>query len=174
MKKIKLLSSVVLSAIVFTTGIAFSQSASDYKTKIESLNREMAKNMVAGTSDKIISLYTEDAVSMPSYSPIQDGLAAIKKANEEMMKSGWKCLSFEPTTLKVIPNGNMVTEIGTYKIRETVPGNDKPMEDHGKYVTIWEKQKDGSLKIKVETWNTDVNPMSNMKTADQPKADKKN
>jgi ketosteroid isomerase-like protein len=39
-----------------------------------------------------------------------------------------------------------------------MPGNDKPMNDAGKYVTIWEKQKDGSLKIKIETWNTDSNP----------------
>jgi ketosteroid isomerase-like protein len=33
------------------------------------------------------------------------------------------------------------------------------MEDTGKYLTLWEKQADGSLKIKVETWNTDKNPM---------------
>jgi len=39
-----------------------------------------------------------------------------------------------------------------------MPDQPAPMEDHGKYLTIWEKQKDGSLKVKVETWNSDVNP----------------
>jgi hypothetical protein len=60
-------------------------------------------------------------------------------------------ISFEPLTLKVIPGGNLITEIGTYKISGSMPGMDKSMDDHGKYLTIREKQKDGSLKIKVET-----------------------
>jgi ketosteroid isomerase-like protein len=67
----------------------------------------------------------------------------------------------------------LITEIVTYKISGSMPGMDKPMDDNGKYVTIWEKQKDGSLKIKVETWNSDVDPMSMMKTADQGKMEKK-
>jgi ketosteroid isomerase-like protein len=96
---------------------------------------------------------------MPANEPMADGLPAIKKSNEEMMKSGMKITAFEPTILKVLVNGNQVTEIGTYKFSMTMPGNDKPMDDHGKYLTVWEKQKDGSLKIKIETWNSDVNPM---------------
>jgi len=55
-----------------------------------------------------------------------------------------------------------------------MPNMDKPMDDYGKYLTVWEKQKDGSLKIKIETWNSDVDPMSMMKMPDQSKTDKKN
>jgi ketosteroid isomerase-like protein len=172
MKKINLRSVSMLLGVLFTTSIAFSQSSAEYKTKIEALNKEMAKNMIAGTSEKTLALYSDDAVSLPSYEPMHDGIAAIKQANADMVKSGWKCIAFETTTLKVLPNGNMITEVGTYKMSGSMPGMDKPMDDHGKYVTIWEKQKDGSLKIKVETWNSDVNPMSMMKTADQGKKDK--
>jgi ketosteroid isomerase-like protein len=174
MKRINVISASMVFVVLFTTSIAFSQSTSEFKTKIEALNKEMSKNMVAGNSEKSLSLYTDDAISLPSYEPIHDGIAAIRKANDDMVKSGWKCISFEPTTLKVIPNGNMITEIGTYKISGSMPGMDKPMDDHGKYVTIWEKQKDGSLKIKVETWNSDVDPMSMMKMPDQSKTEKKN
>jgi ketosteroid isomerase-like protein len=152
--------------------MVYSQSAPDYKSKIEALNKQMVDNMISGASEKSLGMYTDDAVSLPSYEPIHDGIAAIRKANDDMVKSGWKCLSFEPTTLKVIPNGSLITEIGTYKISGSMPGMDKPMDDHGKYVTIWEKQKDGSLKIKVETWNSDVDPMSMMKTSDQSKSQK--
>ncbi len=174
MKKINVISASGMFVVLFTTNIAFSQSTLEYKTKIETLNKEMSKNMVAGNNEKSLSLYTDDAISLPSYESIHDGIAAIRKANDDMVKSGWKCISFEPTTLKVFPNGNMITEIGTYKISGSMPGMDKPMDDHGKYLTIWEKQKDGSLKIKVETWNSDVDPMSMMKTADQSKMEKKN
>ena len=145
--------------IMFAASVAFSQSSAEYKTKIESMNKEMAKNMLSGNSAKNLSLYTDDAISMPANEPMADGLPAIKKSNEDMMKSGMKITAFEPTILKVMVNGNQVTEIGTYKFSMTMPGTDKPIDDHGKYLTVWEKQKDGSLKIKIETWNSDVNPM---------------
>ena len=77
----------------------------------------MAKNMLSGNSVKSLNLYTEDAISMPSYEPMQDGLAAIRKANENMLKTGVKFNSFEPVTLKVFVYGNMITEVGTYKIK---------------------------------------------------------
>jgi ketosteroid isomerase-like protein len=169
MKKLNVKSASILFVALLTTSMTYSQSSPDYKSKIEALNKQMAVNMVAGASEKSLALYTDDAISLPSYEPIQDGIAAIKKANEDMAKSGWKCLAFETTILKVFPNGSQVTEIGTYKISYSMPGMDKAMDDHGKYVTIWEKQKDGSLKIKVETWNSDVDPMSMMKTSDQSK-----
>jgi ketosteroid isomerase-like protein len=96
---------------------------------------------------------------MPSNEPMRDGIAAIRKGAEEMAKMDMKVTLFEPTTLKVIPDGKLITEIGTYKIKLTVPGMDQPVEDHGKYLTLWEKQADGSLKVKVEIWNSDLNPM---------------
>jgi ketosteroid isomerase-like protein len=34
-----------------------------------------------------------------------------------------------------------------------------PMQDAGKYLTIWEQQSDGSLKVKLEMWNADSYPM---------------
>jgi ketosteroid isomerase-like protein len=172
MKILNVKSVSFLLVALLATSMVYSQSAPDYKSKIEALNKQIADNMLAGSSEKTLGLYTDDAISLPSYEPIQEGIAAIKESNEKMAKSGWKCLAFELSTLKVIPGGNLVTEIGTYKMSGSMPGMDKPMDDHGKYVTIWEKQNDGSLKIKVETWNSDVDPMSMMKTADQSKSQK--
>ena len=34
------------------------------------------------------------------------------------------------------------------------------MTDHGKYMNVWQKQSDGSWKLKADTWNSDVNPRS--------------
>jgi ketosteroid isomerase-like protein len=173
MKRKYIMSVSLFVAILFMARVAYSQTDTEYKTKIEALNKEMAKNMVAGQSEKSLSLYTSDAITMPSNEPMHQGIDAIKKADEDLSKSGWKCTSFEPTTLKVISSGNLITEIGTYRISMSMAGMDKPMDDHGKYVTVWEKQKDGSLKVKVETWNSDVDQSAMMKTAEQPKLEKK-
>ena len=153
--------SVVLIVAMFTTIITYSQqSAREYQSKIEELNKEMVSSMLEGNMEKSISMYTDDAISMPSFEPMREGKAAIRKGMEQMIGMGMKVTSFEPTIKKVIPDGNLITEIGTYKIKISMPGKDQPIEDHGKYLTLWEKQKDGSLKVKVETWNSDVNPMN--------------
>ena len=60
---------------------------------------------------------------------------------------------------EVYPDKMYVTEVGHYVVKMQVPGIPEPVTDSGKYVTIWERQKDGSLKIFIDTWNTDTNPM---------------
>lgn len=162
MKKVWFKSGAMLFVAMLMTSMAYSQTSSDYKTKIENLNKEMARNMLAGNNEKNLSLYTKDAISMPAGEPMEQGLDAIKKASEDMKMKGVKYNSFVPVTLKVLVNGNEITEVGTYKVSLTMTGMDKPIDDHGKYLTVWEKQPDGSLKIKIETWNSDQPPMSSM------------
>lgn len=141
MKKVILLSTSMLFVVMFTANMAMSQSSADYKAKIESLNKDMAKAMVDGNVEKGLSFYTDDAISMPSYAPIREGIAAIREASQEMSKDGTKYNTFELTTLKVIPNGNLITEVGTYKLNLSMQGMDKPVDDHGKYLTVWKNKK---------------------------------
>ena len=162
MKNSKFKSACILVAFALVTMNTFSQTPADVKSKIEKMNKDMAQSMVEGNSDKSLSYYAPDAISMPSYSKMVEGIAAIKQSNMDMMKSGNKITSCEFTTYKVVSCNDMYTEIGTYKIGMTMAGMDSPMNDVGKYLTIWEKQKDGTYKIKVEIWNSDNNPWANM------------
>jgi ketosteroid isomerase-like protein len=164
MKRMSLVTTCFIIVVLFAQNLAFAQGNNALKSQIDKINKEMSVAMVQGNSEKMLSMYTDDAISLPSYRPMQVGIAEIRKANTEDMKSGWKTTAFELNNQKIITSGNLVTDIGTYKISMSMPGSDKPMDDHGKYLTIYEKQKDGSLKVKVETWNTDVDPMSMMKS----------
>jgi ketosteroid isomerase-like protein len=139
--------------------IVFSQTNDELKMKIQKMNDELAKAMMNGDSEKNLSYYTTDAISLPNNAPMAEGIEAIKKSNQEMMNLGMKITSCNFVTLKVIPNNNLITEIGTYKMSVSTPDMQDPMEDEGKYLNIWEKQPDGSLKIKVEMWNTNSMPM---------------
>jgi ketosteroid isomerase-like protein len=77
--------------------------------------------------------------------------------------------AFKSTVTDIMQSGNFIVDIGTYEITMTIPQmGDMPWSDHGKYMTIWEKQDDGSLKIKVETWNSDVNPWQEMQKMQPP------
>ena len=167
MKTTNLFSALLLVALVFTAGVVFSQSSEEYKSQIEKLNKDMVQNLLEGNTEKNLSMYAEDAISMPSYEPMSEGLDKIRESHEKMKSSGMKFDSFAPTILKVLPGEKLITEIGTYKVSMSMPGMDQAMNDQGKYMTIWEKQSDGSLKIKVETWNSDVDPMTMMKSMEK-------
>jgi len=160
MKKHPLKSLLVLLTLICTVP-AFTQSNDELKSKISKINQEMAKAMIEGNYEKNLSLYAEDAISMPNNSKMLEGKAAIKKSNEEMIAMGIKIKSFSTTILHVNTCANMVMEIGNFKIGLSVPGVPNDMEEAGKYLTVWEQQADGSLKIKLETWNSDTNPMAN-------------
>jgi ketosteroid isomerase-like protein len=139
---------------------ATSQSNDELRDKIVKMNQQMAKAMMEGNSQATLGFYAKDAISLPNYGEMVKGIDAIKKSNDEMMSSGMKVNSMEFNTVMVNTYGNVVSEIGTYKMNATIPGMANPIDDTGKYLTLWEKQPDGSLKIKVETWNTDKNPMT--------------
>jgi ketosteroid isomerase-like protein len=139
--------------------IVIAQSNEELQMKIEKMNDALASAMMDGNMDKSLGYYAADAISMPNYASMVTGMDATKKSNQQMMQSGMKFVSCDFKTVKVIPDKNFITEIGTYSMKMSMPNMNEPMEDNGKYLNVWEKQPDGSLKIKVEIWNTDTMPM---------------
>ncbi len=157
---LKLMSAIVL--IVFSIS-AIAQSEAEVKQKIEKMNKEMAEAMKTGDHEKNLQFYAKDVVSLPSYDKMLKGKEEIRNSMKEMEKSEWKVKDIKFETVSVETNGDMVTEIGKYKMEMNKKDSDETMKDEGKYVTLWEKQADGSMKIKTEMWNSDLNPWAQMK-----------
>ena len=158
----------ILIAIIFTASLINAQDTAELKKKIQAMNDEAAKMMVANDAAGMWANYSEDVISMPSYEPMLKGIEACKESYKKMTESGMKMTAFKSVVTDIIDAGDYVVDIGTYKISMSMPEMDMPWDDHGKYMTIWEKQDDGSLKIKVETWNTDVNPWEEMQKMQPP------
>jgi ketosteroid isomerase-like protein len=127
------------------------------RAEVEKITAQAAVELNSGAMDTTMSHYTDDAVSMPNNGPMLKGKAAIKANFGQMTAMGVKLSNVNFTTTDVSAGGPYVYEIGTYSMTVTIP-NMPEMPDHGKYLTVYERVADGSLKIKVETWNTDVMP----------------
>jgi ketosteroid isomerase-like protein len=153
---------MMLIAVMFLSFTAFSQVDAELKSKVDKMNMSFEKATLEGNHDFLLSLYTRDAISLPSYEPMHEGIDAIRKASEMSLQMGWKPSVFELKSHKIFASGNLITDVGNYKLAFTMKGIDSPVEDHGKYITIYERQADGSLKIKLDMWNTDVSPMEAM------------
>lgn len=158
----------ILFALIFTASLLNAQDTAELKKKMQMMSDKFAKAMVSGDIGDMWDYYTEDIISMPSYEPMLRGIEACKESYKKMKKSGMKMTKFALTVTDAMQSGNLAVEIGTYTLTMEGGGMPMPWDDHGKYMNIWEVQDNGSMKLKVETWNTDVNPWEEMQKMQPP------
>jgi len=77
-----------------------------------------------------------------------------------------KMTKFALTVTDAMQSGNLAVRSHIY-LDYGRRRNAMPWDDHGKYMNIWEKQDDGSMKLKAETWNSDVNPWQEMQKMEE-------
>jgi len=150
----------VLLVLGLVSAVSAAHHEKDLKKEVAAIGDTISKAMVANDTDTMLALYADDAISLPNYGPRMDGKDAFRKHHEQMSASGMKVRSFESEPTDVWKAGDQVIEIGVYKIALEMPGMPGPIEDKGKYMTVYVRDAKGSLKIKAETWNTDENPMA--------------
>lgn len=127
--------------------------------EVQAIGDALATAMVENDVDTMFAMYADDAISLPNFGPRMDGIETFRKHHEEMAASGMKISSFTSHPTDVWKAGDQVIEIGTFEIELEMPGMPEKIQDKGKYLTVYVRDADGSLKVKVETWNTDTNPM---------------
>jgi uncharacterized protein (TIGR02246 family) len=149
----------VLVALSSLATACQTKTAADTRATEESSlrNLDAAWSEAAGAKDidKTISFYADDALVMPSNSPVLKGKAAAREMWKGMFSlpgfgGGWKS-----TKVDVASSGDLGYVTGTYEINETDAGG-KPKTDKGKYLEVWKKQADGSWKCVADMFNTDL------------------
>lgn len=158
----RVFSGVLVCVVVLgLTSAAGAGHHEDLTKEVEAIGNTLADAMVAGDTDTLLALYADDAISLPNYGPRMEGIAAFRQHHEQMNASGMKITSFTSEPTDVWGCGDQVIEIGNFTIALDYPGM-AGIQDRGKYMTVYVRGADGSLKIKAETWNTDVSPMEQM------------
>jgi len=152
---VKKLSLICIALLVCVSQI-YAQSESELKEQFNETNKKFTKLMLENDLEGMLEYYADNSISLPSYQPMMRGHDAMRESHKQQHQSGMKITAFELTATDVIANGNLAIEIGTYTISMTIPEMGA-MDDHGKYVNVWENQ-GGDWKIRVDTWNTDMNP----------------
>ncbi|GMU95780.1 YybH family protein [Ignavibacterium album] len=152
---------IIISLLLISPVFLLAQNQSELTAQIEKLNKIYTEAMINNDTKTMMSLYTNDVISLPSYQPMIKGIDSLRSLSEQAENSDWKTSSFDLKTTDVFPAGNLIIEVGNYKMTMTGPGIPE-WKDEGKYITVWQKQNDGNLKIKIEMWNTDLNPWQEM------------
>lgn len=102
--------------------------------------------------DLFMSFYVPDATSYPPGMPALDGTDAIRKTFSEIFSAPGFSLSWTPSRAEVAASGDIGWTAGNYEM--TMGG----MNDRGKYITLWEKQPEGTWKVAADIFNTNLPP----------------
>jgi ketosteroid isomerase-like protein len=150
----------MLFAFGFLAHVALGQSETELRQMIEKNNKIMADAMKADDVEKALALYDDDIIQLPAGDKIIRGKEGVRRDIEASRKAGWKVKEYTMNIEDIELHGDVVTEIGTYKMSVQKDGSADASKFEGKYLTQWEKQSDGSLKLKTEIWNYDNNNSS--------------
>ena len=155
----KQISLLLLLTVISLSAACQTQTAADTRaadeTTLRNLDAEWSKAAGAKDIDKTVSYYSDDALVMPSNTPVLQGKAAARAMWQAMFSmpgfgGGWK-----PTKAEVARSGDVGYTTGTYEINET-DASGKQKTDKGKYLAVWKKQADGSWKCVADMFNTDL------------------
>lgn len=146
---------LLLFVFGFIGHIALAQSEAELKQMIEKNNKIMIDAVKADDVEKAMALYHDDIIQLPSDGKIVRGKDAVRRDIESHRNDGWNVKEYSMNIEEVELNGNIVTEIGTYKMAIQKEGASDSQNFEGNYLTQWEKQADGALKLKTEIWNYD-------------------
>ena len=149
---------LVLLAIVMIAMISLSSCAkkADVAADTEAVRKADADWSTAIGSkdiDAFMGYFAADGVLMMPNMPAMNGAEAIRAGVSPMMPA--MSVSWTATNAEVAASGDLAYTTGTYQASMTMPdGTTHP--DNGKYATIWKKQADGTWKVVVDIFNSDV------------------
>ena len=147
---------ILLSIGTFVSGASAQGSLSDAdKAAIKKVTEDAVALANAPTKDwpaYVQAYYAPDATVLPPN-------AAAVKGNEALIAF---FASFPPLSnvvfeqVEVDGAGGLAYVWGTYSIDMLPPGTESPINDSGKFVEIWRKQKDGSWRVTLDIFNSDL------------------
>ena len=88
--------------------------------------------------------------------PIITGKDNIKAAWKPFLADPNFAITFQSTRADASKGGDFAYTIGTYSMTVSNPKDKKPITDHGKYLTAFKKQPDGSWKMVADMINSDL------------------
>lgn len=149
-----ILVTTLLVAVVALPGARSSASASpkDSADTLRQLEADFMKAAAEKGSAGYMSYYADDAVEVPNGEPILKGKAEIAKTMG-FLDNKDNQLTWAPEGADISSSGDLGYTYGNYQFHSK-DKDGKPIVEHGKYTSIWKKQKDRTWKVVLDMGNS--------------------
>lgn len=124
---------------------------------VRTADQDWLKVFAAKNLDKSVAFFDEKGAMLASNAPIADSKEAISKLLTGFFALPDLKISWHVDRADVARSGDLGYTSGAYEMTFK-DATGKPLSDKGKYVTVWKKQKDGTWKVLLDIFNTDLPP----------------
>ena len=118
----------------------------DVEIVICRLSEEWTTLWNSGQLDKVVDLYTADALYLPAHANPVLGRKAIREFLSQPMRQG--ATDFALRIDFIQRAGNLAYDVGHYSIRLPQPDGSKKL-DQGRYLVVWQRQDSGEWRMVV-------------------------
>jgi ketosteroid isomerase-like protein len=109
----------------------------------------------AGDTSAAVAAIEPTGSMLPPNMPIATGREAIRKVIEGFYGMPGMALHWQVAKAEASTSGDLGYSMGTYQLSFNDPKG-QAVSDHGKYVTVWRKQADGTWKVVADIFNSDL------------------
>jgi ketosteroid isomerase-like protein len=151
--------SLLAGTVFFFFPLALHTAQTPASSDVDTL-RALETAMMTAAAEKgaagYISFYADDAVELPDGAPALYGKNEISNAMQFLNDKNNR-LSWTPVAVSVSESRDLAYTYGLFLLR-SIGRDGKPNFQHGKYTTIWKKQKDGQWKVILDMGNSSPTP----------------
>jgi ketosteroid isomerase-like protein len=142
---------VVIGAATLGMHLCAQDSKPATAETLRQLEGEFMKAAAEKGAEGYMSYYAEDAVEVPNGEDAIQGKANIAKTMG-FLDDKKNQLLWTPVGADMSVSGDLGYTWGTFEFRSQ-DKDGKPIVEHGKYTSIWKKQRDGSWKVVLDMGN---------------------
>jgi ketosteroid isomerase-like protein len=140
------------SVLIPNAGFLANASVKNSAETLKQLEAEFMKAAAEKGSAGYMSYYADDAVEVPNGADAIPGKANIAKTMGFLDDKN-NHLTWTPVGADMSSSGDLGYTYGTYEF-QSLGKDGKPVVTHGKYTSIWKRQKDGSYKVALDMGNS--------------------
>jgi ketosteroid isomerase-like protein len=140
------------SVLISNAGFLANASVKNSAETLKQLEAEFMKAAAEKGSAGYMSYYADDAVEVPNGADAIPGKANIAKTMGFLDDKN-NHLTWTPVGADMSSSGDLGYTYGTYEF-QSLGKDGKPVVTHGKYTSIWKRQKDGSYKVALDMGNS--------------------
>lgn len=145
--------SILFLIFLFITTVS-AQSLTKAEAAVRQADQDWLRVFAAKDLEKSVAFMTDDGSMLSPNNPIATGHEAVSKVFAGFFQIPDLKISWTPAKVEVARSGELAYTTGAYQMTFKDPTG-KTAEDHGKYVTIWKKQK-GQWKVAYDIFNSDL------------------
>ena len=129
-------------------GADYQSQLSEVRKAIDKGNAQWIEAWDKADASLIAALFANDGVLLGRNGKFFKGPNQVLERMKPLLESAGKGVKATVTTVDLWLDGETAYETGTYSYKYQEAG--KPVNEEGRYVTIWKREGDGSWKIAVD------------------------